>query len=193
MWSGSEEIRQSNCNIGINCYADLLFSSLLALLTNTYTSVYSCVLFIVYTRIKLNNRGVKSKANLYSLIRRIFTEKILTFPGSVGSFGDSQTLFLALVEDGDRVGGGGGLVTEVCSKFTEFSWLLNSVADPDPYPYVFGPHKSGSVVCTRYTDPDYSIIKQNSKKTLIPTVLWLLYDFLSLKNGVNEASKSNTR
>jgi hypothetical protein len=47
------------------------------------------------------------------LIRRIFTEKILTFPGSVGSAGDSQTLFLALVEDGDRVGGGGGLVAEV--------------------------------------------------------------------------------
>ncbi len=43
--SGSEEIRKSNCNAYINCYADLQFSSLLALLTNTYTSLYSCVLF----------------------------------------------------------------------------------------------------------------------------------------------------
>jgi hypothetical protein len=45
--SGSEEIRQSNCNAYINCYADLYVSSLLALLMNTYTSVYSCVLFIL--------------------------------------------------------------------------------------------------------------------------------------------------
>ncbi len=29
------------------------------------------------------------------------------------------------------------------------------------------------------------------RKTLIPTVLWLLYDFLSLKNDVNVPSKSN--
>ncbi len=29
------------------------------------------------------------------------------------------------------------------------------------------------------------------RKTLIPTVLWLLYDFLSFKNDVNVASKSN--
>jgi hypothetical protein len=45
--SGSEEIRQSNCNAYINSYADLYASSQLALLTNTYTSVYSCVLFIL--------------------------------------------------------------------------------------------------------------------------------------------------
>jgi hypothetical protein len=29
------------------------------------------------------------------------------------------------------------------------------------------------------------------RKTLIPTVFWLLYDFSSLKNDVNVASKSN--
>ncbi len=40
-------------------------------------------------------------------------------------------------------------------------------------------------------DPDPSIIKKNSQKTWIPTVLWLLYDFLSLKNDVNVPSKSN--
>jgi hypothetical protein len=43
----------------------------------------------------------------------------------------------------------------------------------------------------RGTDPDSSIIKLNSKKNLNPTVLWLLYDFLSLKNYVDVASKSN--
>ncbi len=32
---------------------------------------------------------------------------------------------------------------------------------------------------------------KNSKKTFISTVLWLLYDYLSLKNDVNVASKSN--
>jgi hypothetical protein len=44
--SRSEEIRQSNCNAYINCSADLYVSSLLAHLTNTYTSIYSCILFI---------------------------------------------------------------------------------------------------------------------------------------------------
>ncbi len=32
---------------------------------------------------------------------------------------------------------------------------------------------------------------KNCKKTLIPTVLWLLYDFLSLKNDVNIPTESN--
>ncbi len=39
-------------------------------------------------------------------------------------------------------------------------------------------------------DPDPSSCK-NSKKTLIPTILWLFFDFLSLKNDVNVPSKSN--
>ncbi len=40
--------------------------------------------------------------------------------------------------------------------------------------------------------PDASIIKQKKiRKTLIPTVLRLLLDFLSLKNDVNVPSKSN--
>ncbi len=38
--------------------------------------------------------------------------------------------------------------------------------------------------------PDPSSNKQNTKN-LNPIVLWLLYDFLSLKNVVIEASKSN--
>ncbi len=38
-------------------------------------------------------------------------------------------------------------------------------------------------------DPDLQ--ERIVRKTLIPTVLWLLYDFLSLKNDVNVPSKSN--
>ncbi len=42
-------------------------------------------------------------------------------------------------------------------------------------------------------DPDLSIIllpsSKNSKKTLIPTVLWLLLDFLSSKNDINVPPK----
>jgi hypothetical protein len=40
-------------------------------------------------------------------------ERIVSYPSSVGSAGDSQTLFLALVEDSDRVTDGGGLADEV--------------------------------------------------------------------------------
>jgi hypothetical protein len=44
----------------------------------------------------------------------------------------------------------------------------------------------------RGTDPDPSIIKARIvRKTLIPTVLRLHYDFLFSKNYVNAASKSN--
>ncbi len=55
---------------------------------------------------------------------------------------------------------------------------------PDPVPsnpYVFGPPGSGSF----HHQP--KIVR----KTLIPTVLWPLFDFLSLKNYVNVPSKSN--
>jgi hypothetical protein len=52
---------------------------------------------------------------------------------------------------------------------------------PDPDPLVRG------------TDPDPALEHQAKivRKTLIPTVLWLLYDFLSLRQDVNLASKSN--
>lgn len=39
-------------------------------------------------------------------------ERIICFANSVGSAGDNHTLFLAQVEDSDRVGDGGGLVEE---------------------------------------------------------------------------------
>jgi hypothetical protein len=55
--------------------------------------------------------------------------------------------------------------------------------DPDPQdPYVFGPPGSGSgSISTRY---------ESGSGSLIPNDLRLLYDFLSLKNYVNVASKS---
>ncbi len=58
---------------------------------------------------------------------------------------------------------------------------------PDPDPYVFEPpgSASGSVICL------YGSFHQQAKmkKTLISTVLWLFYDFLSLMNDVNPPSK----
>ncbi len=39
--------------------------------------------------------------------------------------------------------------------------------------------------------PDPSINKKKSKKTLISTILWLLFDFLSLKTDVNVHWKNN--
>jgi hypothetical protein len=51
--------------------------------------------------------------------------------------------------------------------------------DPDP----------DSLVRGTGTDPDPSIIKQNSKKTLISTAF--LYGFLTLQNDVNVPSKNN--
>jgi hypothetical protein len=62
----------------------------------------------------------------------------------------------------------------------KFNKLLFSVPDPDPNAHVFGPPGSG---------PFYHQAKI-VKKTLIPTVLQLLLDFLSLKNDVNVPSKS---
>jgi hypothetical protein len=63
---------------------------------------------------------------------------------------------------------------------------LFGVPDPDPNPdppnpHIFEPPGSGSF----YQQAEMVI------KTLIPTVLWLLLDFLSLKNDVNVPSKSN--
>ncbi len=68
---------------------------------------------------------------------------------------------------------------------------MSSVGDPNR---IFGPPRSGAgSVSTRYGSGSGSFVHQAKigKKTLIPTVLWLLYDFLSLKNYGNLASKSN--
>jgi hypothetical protein len=53
--------------------------------------------------------------------------------------------------------------------------------DPDPQdPHVLRPPGSGS----------FSHQSKIVRKTLIPSVLWLLLDFLSMKNDVNVTSKS---
>ncbi len=57
--------------------------------------------------------------------------------------------------------------------------MFLGLSDPDPDPLVRG------------MDPDPSIIMQNSKKSLDSYYFGTLFDFLSLKNDVNGASKSN--
>ncbi len=68
-----------------------------------------------------------------------------------------------------------------------------SVADPDPSdPYVFGPPGSGSEsISQRYRYGSGSFYHQAKivRKIEIPTVLWLLFDFSSLKNDINVPSK----
>ncbi len=54
--------------------------------------------------------------------------------------------------------------------------------------YVFGP--PGSLI-QMYGFGSFYHQSKLVRKILIPTVLWLLYDFLSLKNDVNVVSKSN--
>ncbi len=74
--------------------------------------------------------------------------------------------------------------------------LLDSVADPDPDPHVFGPHGSG-YISQRYgsgSDSGSGSFYHHAKivrKTLIPTILWLFFDFLSVKNDVNLPLKNN--
>ncbi len=71
--------------------------------------------------------------------------------------------------------------------FVSFHVYYCSVADPDPD--VFGPAGSGSV-STRYGSGSFSNQSTTVRKPLIPTVFWLLYDFLLLKNAVKVALKS---
>ncbi len=66
------------------------------------------------------------------------------------------------------------------------SVLKRSVADPDPY--VLGPPCSASgSVSHKYGSGSRSFHHQAKivRKTLMSTFLWLLYDFLSLKNDGN--------
>ncbi len=73
--------------------------------------------------------------------------------------------------------------------------LRNSVADPDPSdPYAFGPHGSGSISQNqRHGSGSFYHQAHIVRKTLIPNVLLLLFDFFSLKNYVNVLSKSNNQ
>jgi hypothetical protein len=58
--------------------------------------------------------------------------------------------------------------------------LIASVAGPDPY--VLGPPGSGSISMMYGSVSRATIVRKT-------TVLWLLYDFLSLKNDVNVVAK----
>ncbi len=66
--------------------------------------------------------------------------------------------------------------------------VTGSVRDPDPSdPYVFGPPGSGSI--SRHGSGSFYHPEKIVRNTLIPTVLRLLFDFLSLKNDVYVPSK----
>jgi hypothetical protein len=57
--------------------------------------------------------------------------------------------------------------------------LKTSVADPEPQdPYVFEPPGSGSS-STEYGSGSFYNQAKIVRKTLIPTILWFLYNFLS--------------
>jgi hypothetical protein len=71
--------------------------------------------------------------------------------------------------------------------------VVPSVPDP-PDPHVFGPPGSGST-SQRYGSGSGSFYHQAKivRKTLIPTVLLFLLNFLSLKNDVNVPLKSKKK
>ncbi len=64
-----------------------------------------------------------------------------------------------------------------CQKQCSRSGKFLGFPDPDPL--------------VRGTDPDPSALSNIVRKIFISTVLWLLKDFLSLKNAVNVPSKRN--
>ncbi len=53
---------------------------------------------------------------------------------------------------------------------------------------MFGPPGAGSVIICTYADP--SIIKENRRKTLIFTVLWLLCDFIKVWRSYQNVTDS---
>jgi hypothetical protein len=68
-----------------------------------------------------------------------------------------------------------------------------TIIHPDRDPFVFGPPGSWSVSQGYGSGSGYRFFSHQAKiisKTLIPTVLWLLFAILSLKNYVNVPSKS---
>ncbi len=77
-----------------------------------------------------------------------------------------------------------------------FLFLVISAPDPNPDPpdpHVFGPPGSGSVSIDQWYGSGSGSFYHHAKlggKTLIPIVLWLLLDFLILKNDVNVPAKS---
>jgi hypothetical protein len=86
--------------------------------------------------------------------------------------------------------------SEIRVCYTQKNVVISSVADSDPDPsgpYVFGPPGSGSGSASQrygYGSGSGSFYHQAKivRKTLLPTVLRLLFDFLSLNNDVNLSS-----
>ncbi len=77
-----------------------------------------------------------------------------------------------------------------CVKEATHFMLDSSVGDPD----VFGsPGSRSGSVSQRYGSGSFCHQAKIIRKTLIPTVLWLLYDFLTYKNDENVPSKINTK
>ncbi len=77
----------------------------------------------------------------------------------------------------------------------KYRYLTGCVPDPKD-PHVFGPpgSASGSIIYFYgfgSVSESFNQQAKNWRKTLISTVLWFLYDFLSLKNDVSVPSKSN--
>jgi hypothetical protein len=75
----------------------------------------------------------------------------------------------------------GGNNARHLSKFTHRLIIATRVSEPDQLFFCLKEPGSGS----------FYYQAKLVRKTLIPTVLWLLYDFLSLKNDVYVHSKSN--
>ncbi len=78
--------------------------------------------------------------------------------------------------------------------FSYYFCLLIEGSESGSGPHVLGPPGFGSFSQRYGSGSRYGSFYQRAKivrKTLIPTVLWLLLDFLSLKNDVNVPSKSN--
>jgi hypothetical protein len=81
-------------------------------------------------------------------------------------------------------------------QFAIFNYLVTKSSDGDPGPLdpsVFTPAGSGSVSQTYGSGSGSGSFYDQAKivrKTVIPTLLKLLYDILSWKNDVNAPSKS---
>jgi hypothetical protein len=86
------------------------------------------------------------------------------------------------------------LLEKDCGLF-KIERLCGSVPDLDPPdPHVFGPPGSGSTSQMYGSGSGSGSLYHHAKivrKTLIPSILVTLVDFLSLKNDVNVPSKSN--
>ncbi len=77
----------------------------------------------------------------------------------------------------------------IFTKLVRYSLKANV---PDPDPHVFGPPEIGSSSISQiYGSGSFYHQAKKVRKTLIPTVFWLLLDFLSLKNDIYVSSKSN--